>query len=291
MTFRVIHSITKSLLYLLVASTLIEACAKLPISKAYWEHSYNQEPSSFTGFNNKFNLRYTIANDSTNLYVYLDTDNRMVEAAIFRDGVTIYFDPTGKKGKNCYFQYPYHSGQRSDISEMMKNRDRDGSSSDQHNRNRFRDFKSPTMAYWKKGTDGYTINTAMIHTPFKYEIKIDSLDYMNYRVSIPLTEIAAAGYKDLSDLSVGIQIKPNSNRSEGFRSGGFRGRFGGGDDGGGFGRRGEDGGYGGRGEGGERGGYGGRSGERTSHSFTPANVSIWFIAKLASPSQQSLINQ
>lgn len=251
-------------------SAMAVACAKLPVTQSYWNQSITNKPTSYTGFDKDSGIRYTIANDSTHLYVYLDTNNRMTEGTILRQGLIIYFDTTGKKHKDCYFQYPYHSGDRGDFRAMMRPQSGQMRPGEQH-----RNFKSPAMAYWHDGSDSFTINSAMLHTPFKYNIRIDSLDFLNYSVSIPLHEISKEGFTNLKNLSVGIQLQTNTQRSSRFRSGGFRGNFGG--------REGGE--YGERGEGRRPEGYGERDGNNKSRQrFTPVKMDVWFALKLASPS-------
>ncbi len=269
MTFRFFYSANKIFISFFTISAIVVACAKLPVTQSFWNQSILNKPTSYTGFDKDSGIRYTIANDSTHLFVYLDTDNRMAEGTLLRQGLIIYFDTTGKKHRDCYFQYPYHSGDRSDFRTMMRPQH---GQMEPGERNRLRNFKSPTMAYWHNGSDDFTINSAMLHTPFKYSIQIDSLGFLNYRVSIPLHEISKGGYKSLNNLSIGIQLKTDTGRSSRFRSGGFRGNFGGR----------ESGEFGERGEGGRRGGYGERDGDNENRQrASPLNVEIWLSTKLA----------
>ncbi len=120
MTLKFFNSATKILFSFFVIAAFAVSCAKLPVTQSYWNQSISNKPTSYTGFDKDSGIRYTIANDSTHLYVYLDTDNRMAEGTILRQGLIIYFDTTGKKHKDCYFQYPYHSGETGVFSSMMR---------------------------------------------------------------------------------------------------------------------------------------------------------------------------
>lgn len=253
------------------------ACAKLPIEKSYWEHSNNSSSSAYSGFDSKSGLRWTIGNDSKNLYLDLGTDSRAVQRTILMRGLTIYLDPSGGKHKSIYFEYPYRQGPRHDFSKISFN-------SFKPNRNH--SFKSPTRAYWKNSNGGMVLNSAMERSAFHYSIQLDTLGYLNYKVTIPLNEIETNGFKNIKDLAVGIVVTPRPNSENGnfhahLRGGGLeRGGFGDGDGsgfGGGYGDGDGDGGYGGR-----RGDLHQSRGDNDKHgNFKSVNIKVWFTTNMA----------
>lgn len=251
---------------ILFALTFMAGCAGEHVIQSYWSTTGNSLPS-YSGKDKNTGISWTVANDSRYLYLTFDTNNRQVERTVMFRGVTIYLDPTGKNKKDIYLKYPYRAERSRFIPRNSGNSFRGN--------NPLGNFKSPTIAYWEKGNDGMVINSAMEHTQFKYDIKLDSLGFMEYKVQIPISRFTSAVFSNINKLAVGIVAK-RPEQGSGFRSG-FRAR-------GGFsGRE--------RGEGGERGGYGDRdSGRRrpmgmdNRSGFQPVNVDIWFLTKLASSS-------
>ncbi len=244
---------------------ILGGCSKKPIEKSYWNNSGQSLPS-YSGSDKDTGIRWTVANDSTFLFLSLETNNRQVERTVMFRGITLYLDPSGKKKKDIYLKYPYLPNP---AQAFRENHSMDEGEMGTHT------YHSPVTAYWKKGDDGMLLNSAMMHSDFSYHISLDSLGIMDYQVRIPLSRIANSGYHNIQKLSVGIIVNRPEIRSVSrprFRP---RGGFADGDGGGG----------------GDRGGFGDRDGGRRRppegrdrSGFNPVNIKIWFLTQLARPS-------
>lgn len=259
-----IHYLLSISLVITSLTFILEGCSKKPIEKSYWSENGQSLPS-YTGNDKKTGIEWTVANDNQYLFLSLETNNRQIERMVMFRGLTLYFDPSGKKNKDTYLRYPYMRDPRELVQEMRSQNDGEGQG---------RSFQSPITAYWKHGDDDMILNSAMQRSKFRYHITMDSLGFMEYQVRIPLNRIADPGYKSLTKpISIGIVVQQPESGS------GFRPQFrpeGGFADGGGD-----------RGGFGEGGGYGGRrrpEGENRDRSrFQPVNVNIWFLTQLAQP--------
>lgn len=262
------HHLLSTTLVIASLTFILGSCSKKPIEKSYWSRNGQSLPS-YSGNDQKTGIEWTVANDSTYLFFTLETHNRQVEREVMFRGVTLYLDPTGKKKKDTYFEYPYI---KNPFQAFRENR------SENAGQRRNRTYHPPATAYWKNGDNDMLLNSAMQHSRFSYHISIDTTGFLDYQVRIPLSMIKSIGYKGLnSTMSVGIVVQqPNmqSNFGNGFRS---RGDFGG--------REGGRGGF----RGGGRGGYGGdrrrpEGNARNRSSFQPVKVDIWFQTHLAQSS-------
>ena len=55
--------------------------------------------------NNK-NITYVVTQDSKNVFISVETDDKKASQALLKEGVTVYFDVKGKKKKNVFVRYP-----------------------------------------------------------------------------------------------------------------------------------------------------------------------------------------
>lgn len=67
-------------------------------------------PSRF--YDDQTHIRYDFRNDGKNFYVILETDNAAAKMRMLREGVKIYFSPSGSKNAARYIQYPYNHSNR-----------------------------------------------------------------------------------------------------------------------------------------------------------------------------------
>ncbi|WP_300600329.1 hypothetical protein [Niabella sp.] len=63
-------------------------------------------PSRF--YDDHTQIRYDFRNDNQYLYVILETDNPSARMRMLREGVKIYFAPTGSKSEARLVEYPFH---------------------------------------------------------------------------------------------------------------------------------------------------------------------------------------
>lgn len=167
-------------------------------------------------------LGYTITKDNSHMYVTVNTQDRIVQLKMMRNGVTIFFDDEGKKKKNLSVKYPTKKSQAFDIEKIKKMRE---------NGNR-QEMLQKMMA--SLGTDikitedgeERTINKELNNEGVFVNHKI-SLEGLSYTLKVPLSYIESQ-----SDIkSIGISIegmkRPDGNNRRlsmgGRPSGGIRG--------------------------------------------------------------------
>jgi hypothetical protein len=104
--------------------------------------------------NSGYTLQYNVTNDDKNMYIAVSSADGNTQLRILRSGMTIYFDPKGKKNKEVSLHFP-----------IQKQPD--------PNANRNRGGESNTLYY----QNGHTANTAGRNTR-KEELLLQS-DYFN----------------------------------------------------------------------------------------------------------------
>ncbi|AHF14225.1 hypothetical protein NIASO_01530 [Niabella soli DSM 19437] len=83
----------------------------LPAEALHMDEATTQAyPSRF--YDDQTHIRYDFRNDDKNFYVILETDNAASKMRMLREGVKIYFSPSGSKDGARYIQYPYNNGSR-----------------------------------------------------------------------------------------------------------------------------------------------------------------------------------
>ncbi|ANH80945.1 hypothetical protein A8C56_08070 [Niabella ginsenosidivorans] len=100
-----------------VLAIMLAACSGskkiMPAEALHMDAATTQAyPSRF--YDDKTHIRYDFRNDDKNLYVILETDNAAAKMRILREGVKVYFSPSGSKDATRYVQYPYNNPDRSD---------------------------------------------------------------------------------------------------------------------------------------------------------------------------------
>src|SRR5580704_552153 len=61
-------------------------------------------PLRFT--NSAYTMQYNVTNDDQNIYVAVSSYDDITQLRILRSGMTIYFDPKGKKNKEISIHFP-----------------------------------------------------------------------------------------------------------------------------------------------------------------------------------------
>jgi protease II len=92
---------------------------------AYPVTSYDQTKQSISTVIDKDNkLGYTITKDNSHLYVTINTQDKITQLKMMRNGVTIFFDDEGKKNKHLSVEYPIaKENQTRDIEKIKKTRE------------------------------------------------------------------------------------------------------------------------------------------------------------------------
>ncbi|PZF71974.1 hypothetical protein [Taibaiella soli] len=66
----------------------------------------NDWPSPYPFYDEKAKIGYVVTNDKDNLYVTMQTGDRMTIMKILRNGMTLWIDTSGKKAQNISVNYP-----------------------------------------------------------------------------------------------------------------------------------------------------------------------------------------
>ena len=103
---------SQQLIPAVVLATLLAACSgskkRMPAEALHMDDATTQAyPSRF--YDDKTHIRYDFRNDDKDIYIILETDNPASKMRILREGVKIYFSPTGSKDAVRYVQYPYNN--------------------------------------------------------------------------------------------------------------------------------------------------------------------------------------
>lgn len=90
-------------MFIFVTLLILCSCARLPIyeSLEYATTDSNNflNPVS-SHFDKKFNINYGVANNDSDLFIQAIFHDRASYMQMMRGGLTVYFDPTGKKKKS-----------------------------------------------------------------------------------------------------------------------------------------------------------------------------------------------
>ena len=248
---------------------LLSSCASLDKVESAREKDIKTNEYTYSDPVSK--IRYNIMNDDKNLHIILNTYDFATISKIFRTGLKICFDVTGKKKNKVYLEYPLASNQMSPV--RGKTRPAGGETSI-FDLNRLVE-QIPNEAEFDRNGVKERIILVSNDSDVKASIRVSNNSEIIYDVVIPFTRISKDGITSLSRLSLGVVSGNTETQSTGGgRSGGMGGggRSGGGRSGGmgGGGRSGGMGG-GGRSGGGSEGGSGGM--DRSSISKP---IDFWF---------------
>lgn len=249
---------------------LLSSCAKLPFTSTYWEASKTDDDVHISYFDNDHKISCVVTNDSSNLYVQLESNAKYVQRALMRHGASVYIDTLGKRNEKVYLRYPLESALFSK-KQAAENPNEKGVQLSYKELNYLIQGISPTLV-WNNGYGEHITNFAVEKTAMKGKLYVDSMNYIIYRVTIPLTAISKKGFRNTSPFSVGIKIDsgvktPGNNANQSMGGGGFAGAAG----------------FAGAGMGGPGGAgrmRGGMSGADGSHHGAQDPVSIWFVTQL-----------
>lgn len=264
---------------LLFTIVLFSSCSKLPIYKSEILNSETESefPEMTTNkFNKTNNVHYGIANSTTNLYVKAIFHDQQSLMKIMRGGLSLYFDPLGKKGKDYQLKIERNEQQAMQRPAMsqQKNTSRE---------NRFANMpaainKTFTKVTWNANGEEFIFYRGLQKQAIDVELRSNEFNELVLFVKMPLAELPTPNN---NLLSMGIETGSASSASNKSTSGGMRpsGSMGGrGMSGGGGGGMGGGMGSGGMG----RGMSGGPSGgtPRGSSSTSNSTLKIWVQVEL-----------
>jgi hypothetical protein len=163
-------------------------------------------------YNKNSNLFYAVANDSTCLYLCVRVVDEKVQKKLMRSGMTIWFDPRGKKKELTGIHYPLGTGtKQKDIQPV-------------HQANAQPDKKKEKLMYllqledmeligFKENLNGF-INHKNNTTGFLASVDWDSLGVLVYEARVPVSAFNEDIRKS-EPLSVGFFIKGLENPNAG----------------------------------------------------------------------------
>ena len=191
-------------------------------------------PLRFT--NSAYTMQYNVTNDDQNIYVAVSSFDDITQLRILRSGMTIYFDPKGKKNKDISLHFPIQKAP-----DPNGNRSRgDGSTTYYQNQNNVqnRDTRKEELLLQSDyyNTTGFTgIENGQFSAgdqkgPIHIGIKLNNQDsLLVYEVVIPVKNILGpdwAAKASKKNFSVGVVMDAVAGASGG-GGGGRPGGFGG----------------------------------------------------------------
>ncbi len=269
-------------LLLLIVILFFSSCAKLPIyeSKIYVASEKDNLISPLTSnYDKKTNIQIEVANNDTTLNIRAIFHDKQSYTTIMRSGLTVFFDPLGKKKKNYQLKIEKTEVQLTEY-ELMTRQENRNLNNPQQNMPAAIDMRYNKVT-WDKNGDKFVFYRNLQHKPIAVNLGPNKQNELLLDIEIPLIEIPLDSGQNL--FSIGIESssvasgkmevqRPSAGMSGGS---GSRGGGGGGRGGGGGGSRG--------GGGGMSGGMGGKPGggsRPTGSSGEMESVKIWFQVQL-----------
>ncbi len=267
---------TISFLVLLSAIVFFSSCAKLPVYKSeiYVAPKTNEFANPvYSNYDKKTNIGFEIANNDTNLFIRAVFHDGESSMKIMRGGLTIYFDPTGKKKKQYQLKIERAQKQKTNMASMNSQNGKNTSA-------RAQDLpKAINATYnkvtWDKNGNEFVFYRNLIKDPIRVDLGPNQSNELILEIKMPLAEIPIEPGQNL--FSLGIESGSiSTNNMQGNRpNSGMRGSGGGGGGG-------RSGGGGGRGGSGGMGGGKSGGGSRPSGSPQPGMepLKLWFQVEL-----------
>ena len=265
---------------LLIGTLLFSSCTKLPVYKSKTYVAPEKEdflnPIS-SHFDKKTNIGFEVANNDTNLFIRAVFHDRQSYMKIMRGGLTVYFDPSGKKKKQYQLKIERAQKQKIDMASMMSQMGMNPSA-------RAQDLPAVIDATynkvtWDKDGDEFVFYRNILKDPIQVDLSPNKTNELVLEIKMPLKEIPLEAGQNLFSLGIESGSMPSnsmtgSRPNSGMRGGssGSRPSGGGRSSGGGGGRGGGGGMGGGKSSGGSRPGGGSPSGMEP--------IKIWFQVQL-----------
>ncbi|HKK09385.1 MAG TPA: hypothetical protein VJ939_01050 [Bacteroidales bacterium] len=206
----------KWLYIVLLASLLMGGCSTPYESLDYQEiTSVDEIDSERFQYDQKSGMMYLISNDGDSLYIALKFPERVVKAKVLRKGLTVWLDPSAKKGRAYGVKYP--------VDGLPGMGGRQGKSFGQpevvEGEDGFKRFRYPEKA--KKDSIpelalsglqikllGFDEKQEQSHpateSPFPVKLYFDQNNTLTYTLAVSLKAINKAHFDDGDALSVGV---------------------------------------------------------------------------------------
>lgn len=252
---------------------LLSSCAKMPI---YHSKKYNApEKEDFLNplplnYDVKTNINFEIANNDTNFYLQFVFHDRQSYLKIMRGGLTVYFDPTGKKEKKYKLKIERLKDPNIDLA-IINQRMNTNPEAIQNNMAAMIGINYNKVTWDKNGKE-FVFYRNILKDPIRVDLGPNKTNELVLEVKMPLKELPLEAAQNL--FSLGIESGSIASKSMAGQqpSGGMR-SSGGGHGGGGMG--------GGRGRGGMGGGKpGGGSNPAGGSPSGMEPIKIWFQVQL-----------
>lgn len=223
----------------MLASLFMVGCSTSYESLNYQEINSVDEIELFQ-YDEKSGMMYLISNDSDSLYITLKFSERMVEAKVLRKGLTVWLDPSAKKGRAYGIKYPVdglpgmggRQGKTLGQREVVEGEDG------------FKRFRYPEREKKESipelalsglqikllGFDKKQVQVCpAIASPFPVKLYFDQNNTLTYTLAVSLSAINISQFDDGDALSLGVvtgALEKPGNRpgiGSGNRKGGGRG--------------------------------------------------------------------
>ncbi len=89
---------------ILILAVLLNGCASLPAVSSFPETASGQEERFF--YDESSGIRYSVSNDDERFILRFTVPDENMIREMLRKGVYVYLDPSGKKKKDIYVNYP-----------------------------------------------------------------------------------------------------------------------------------------------------------------------------------------
>lgn len=182
---------------MILASLLLAACAKLPLTQSRWAPTLDQS-APYSGYDADSKVSWQIANDAEYLYVNLRSPMAHISHNILLNGIQVVVDTAGKKKGQFTLRYPLgmNAGEPGKPLNPMPR----GGGPDPLGLN------APREGAWVVGEETTYLDNQSRTLGFDYHMRFDSLQTLHYRAAIPLAQIRR-NVGSSSPLAVGILMK------------------------------------------------------------------------------------
>lgn len=167
---------------------LFASCAKLPVYKS---KTYNQsENNDFSNplsanFDKNNNISYGVANNDTIFYLQAIFQDQKSLMKIMRGGLTVYFDPEGKKGKNYQLKIEKTAVQLTEY-ELMTRQGNSNLSNSQQNMPTTIDLMYNKVT-WDKDGDKFVFYRSIQNKPIAVNLSSNKQNQLMFEIKIPLS--------------------------------------------------------------------------------------------------------
>ena len=186
----------KKIIFLLISIILV-ACASVPVYHSISESEFDKA-TIYSGYDSESRLRWLVSNDSTNLFIRLDTDNPVTIKKIVNLGMKIHIDTLAKKKDGMFINYPIFETDELTRKDEDKGISRYDNSNDKNLKLGLMLQKSSSVVKFTKNKQIYLYNAFDENADIIANIKADDSGNIQYFAKIPLELISSINLKVIS---------------------------------------------------------------------------------------------